>query len=141
MIRNPENFEGFVAYFKKPSAPKGPSKSQIASQQKQITQQRAQDQRNFQQQMASQRAHTQALLSSQKFELPSPPSFGPMQMPAFEEPPPPPTEDKREIRDAQDDEKRQARRRKGIRSTRKAGETGASKLGNPAGGQKKSILG
>ncbi len=71
-------------------------------------------------------------------KMPAPPKLDTTPPPAPEPIPPPPTESKLEVQQAEDDQREQAARRKGVRATLIAGETGGF---NPATESKKTLLG
>lgn len=71
-------------------------------------------------------------------KMPDPPKLDTTPLPPPPPIPPPPTESKLEVQQAEDDQREQASRRKGVRSTLIAGETGGF---SSAAEGKKTLLG
>lgn len=75
-------------------------------------------------------------------KMPEPPAQIPVTVPDPPAPiPPPPTTSKLEVQQAEDDQKLQAARRKGVQQTLIAGETGGFGATDSAASGKKSLLG
>lgn len=116
----------------------GPSARDIRRRERELDRQRKE------QQQREERLHKQLLAASHvpQVPLPLPPEVPNIHIPAPEPPPPPATENKQEVAEKEQQEAKDAKRRRGIRSTILAGETGSGgSLKSSAGAGKKTLLG